>query len=355
MNRRLFGAFGVLAIVAFSVGGCKSDPFSDLDGTPSAVVTNFSYLQLPIGGSATVNATVLDARAIPLAVPITFTPCTADVTTTPDTSYHPHPVTSAQVIVTAVSANATCVIVAGGGIEDTISVAVLPAGFGGAFSSATPKGGDTLTITSTATLKFDTATVAVTFGAAGSGFLVSKSRDALKVLVPFGAAGPLTIAGVEVTYVASLIVTLPTTNTVTTTGDFWVGDDAYGTAPAINLPAAAGGRTYMITNFHSTNNLAICGEAAFGSTGPCALYRYTVSDSTDLTFSVDWDSAADVDIYSCAGPSGGSCFEDPGSGATGAKPQSFTFTAAPGTHYFSIENYDGVPTTNLRVTITRGS
>jgi hypothetical protein len=351
MNRRLFGAFGVVAVVAFTVGGCKSDPLSDVDGTPSDVITSFSYLQLPIGGSATVNATVLDARATPLEVPITFTPCTADVSVATDTSYHPVPATSAQVIVTAVSANASCVLVAGGGIEDTVSVAVLPAGFGGTFSSATPKGGDTLTITSTATLKFDTATVAVTFGAAGSGPIVSKSRDAVKVLVPFGSAGPVTIDGIEVTYAAGLVVSLASTTTVTTTGDFWVGDDAYATAPAINLPAAGGQSTFMITNLPAADNTAICGEAS----GPCALYAYTVADSTELTFSVDWDSAADIDIYSCEGPSAGTCFEDGGAGATGAQPQEFTFTAAPGTHYFSIENFDHVPTANLRVTITRGS
>jgi hypothetical protein len=354
MNRRLFGAFGVLAVLAFTVGGCKSDPLSDLDGKPSAVVTNFSYLQLPIGGSATVNARVLDARATPLAVPITFTPCTADVTVATDTGYHPVPVTSAQVIVTAVSANASCVRVAGGGIEDTVSVAVLPAGFNGTFSTGTPKGGDTLTITSSATLKFDPATVAVTFGAAGSGFVVSKTRDVIKVLVPFGANGPVTIAGIEVTYVAGLVVTLPSVGTVVQTGDFWVGDDDYATAPTINLPAASGGTTYMITNFPTgPNNIAICGEQPFASTGPCSLYKYVVADSTELTFTVDWDSGADVDIYSCADANPASCFEDPGSGATGAKPQTFTFTAAPGTHWLSIENYDGVAVTNLRVTIQR--
>jgi hypothetical protein len=349
MNRRLFEAFGVLSIVGFSVVGCKNDPLSDLDGTPSTLITNFSYLQMPLGSTATVNASVLDERTTPLQVPITFTPCTADVTVQTDTSYHPIPATSAQAIVTAVTPNASCVVVAGGGIEDTVSVAVLPEGFGGALSSETPKGGDTLTITSTADLKFDTATVAVTFGDAGTGFIVSKTPDVVKVLVPFGAAGPLTIDGIAITYAPDLVVTLASTTTVTTTGDFWVGDDAYATAPAINLPTAAGESTYLITNLPATDNTAICGEAS----GPCALYAYTVADSTELTFLVDWDSDADIDTYSCEGPSAGTCFEDGGAGATGAHPQAFTFKAAPGTHYLSIENFDHVPTTNLRVTITR--
>lgn len=354
MNRRLFGAFGVLAVLAFTVGGCKSDPLSDLDGDPAAVVTNFSYLQLPIGATATVNASILDARATPLAVPITFTPCTADVTVATDTSYHPVPATSAQAIVTAVSANPSCVRVAGAGLEDTVSVAVLPPNFAGAFSSAAVAGGDTLVIASTALLKFDTASVAVTFGGGTAGSVVAKSADTIRVLVPFGADGTLTIAGISVTYAPGVVISLPTTNSVTQTGDAVTGaDEAFATAPPIPVPAP-GQSTYMITNF-GADNADQCAETAanfnFGSTGPCVIYSYTVADSTDLTFTVDWDSDADLDTYSCASTDPLDCFEDGGTGATGAHPQAFSFTVPPGTHYFVVENYDGVATTNIFVRI----
>jgi len=67
MNRRLFGALGVVAAFTLTVGSCKSDPFSSVHGTPAAVVTDFSYLQLPIGGSAAVKASIVDATATPLA------------------------------------------------------------------------------------------------------------------------------------------------------------------------------------------------------------------------------------------------------------------------------------------------
>src|SRR5882762_9277554 len=234
MNRRLFGAFGALAVAALFVGGCKSDPLSDLDGKPADVVTDFSYLQLSIGATAAVTATVLDARTTPLQIPVTFTACTADITVARDTSYHPIPPTSSRAIVRAVTANPSCVVAAGGGLSDTIAVAVLPQGFSGAFSSATPKGGDTLTISSTTLLNFDTSAVAITFTGAGSGnagIIVSKTPTTLKVLVPFGAAGSLTIAGINVTYAPGLVVTLPTTNTVTQTGDFWApGDTGYASA-----------------------------------------------------------------------------------------------------------------------------
>jgi hypothetical protein len=355
MNRRLFGAFGVLAVLAFTVGGCKNDPLSDLDGEPSNLVTNFSYLQMPIGARTAVNASVLDARATPLEVPITFTACTADITVATDTGYHPVPVTSAQVIVTAVSPNPSCVRVAGGGLEDTVAVAVLPPSFSGAFSSATVAGGDTLVIASTSQLKFDTATVAVTFGGGSPGSIVAKSADTIKVLVPFGADGTLTIEGITVTYAPGVVISLPTTNSVTQTGDAVTGaDEAFATAPAITVPAP-GQSSFLITNF-GADNADQCAETAanfdFGSTGPCVIYSYTVADTTDLTFTVDWEGDADLDTYSCASADPLDCFEDGGAGATGDHPQEFSFTVPPGTHYFVVENFDGAPTPNIFVRIT---
>lgn len=358
MHRRLFETLGTLAALAVvTVAGCKKDPLSDLDGNPAAVLTNFSYLQLGIGDQASVTAQIIDARATPLAVPITFSPCTGDVTVVTDTSYHPVPATSARAIVTAVSANPSCVVVAGGGVTDTVTVAILPAAFNGTLSSTTPAGGDTLTITSSTTLKFDPATVSVVFGGGTEGLIASKTADVVKVLVPFGAAGPLTINGIAVTYIPGLVVSLPTSASVTQTGDRWVGDNAFATAPAIALPTAVGGETYVLTNLPATNNADQCAETAanfdFGSTGPCTIYSFTVAAPTRLKFIVDWDSGADLDTYSCSAADPMSCFEDSGSGATGAQPQEFEFTYPAGTHYFVVENYDGVATTNIFATIRR--
>ena len=127
MNRRLFGACGVVAVIVLSVGRCKSDPLSDLDGNPADVVTDFSHLQMTVGSTAAVTASVLDARTTPLEIPVTFTACTNNVMVAPDPDYHPVPPTSSRAIVTAVSANpSSCVRAAGGGIEDTISVTVIP-------------------------------------------------------------------------------------------------------------------------------------------------------------------------------------------------------------------------------------
>ncbi len=364
MNRRLFGALGVVAVFTLTVGSCKSDPFADVHGTPAAVVTNFSYLQLSIGGSANVQASIVDATATPLEIPITFTPCTGDVTVTIDTSYHPVPKTSARAIVTAVTPAPSCVVVAGGGVKDTVQVAVLPQAFGGAFSSATPKGGDTLTIGSTTLLKFDPSTVAVTFtgaGTANAGTIVSKTADAVKVLVPFGAAGPLTIAGISVTYVSGLVVTLPTSGTVTQTGDFWApGDTGYATAPSIPLPAATGDKVYFLSQVPTVSNDPDCGEGTgAGGVGQCTIFKYTATGTDSLKFTVSWTPAttpadvSDIDFYSCGSAGVAACFEDGGAGATGKTPESFNFKPAAGVHYLVIEQYSAGEDPNILVTITK--
>jgi hypothetical protein len=126
MKHRLFGACGVLAVVALSVGNCKSDPLSDLDGVPTSLITDFSYLEVPIGDALPVTARVVDGRSSPLEVPITFRTCSGLVSVATDTSYHPVPPTSARVLVTGVSLGTSCVIAEGAGLADTVSIATFP-------------------------------------------------------------------------------------------------------------------------------------------------------------------------------------------------------------------------------------
>jgi hypothetical protein len=357
MNRRLFGAFGVLAVAALFVGACKSDPLSDLDGKPADVVTDFSSLQLQPGNTAAITAQVVDGRFVPLATPITFRACTGDVVVVADTSYHPIPATSARAVVTAVTANPSCVEVRGGGLVDSVTVAVLPLTFLGTLSGTTFVAGDTLTLTSTNVLKFDTATVAVTFGGGALGFIVSKTPDVVKLLVPFSTPAPLSIAGINVTYVPGLITTLQTSDTVTQTGDQFVNSDTgYASAPTIAIPAA-GETVKFLTNFGVANGPR-CAEfgppAPANSIGPCVIYKFTLAAPTALTFTTSWPTTGDMDTYICGAAGLSACFEGGGSGAGASNPEiisSFSYPA--GTHYFVIEQFRGPQPTNLYVTITQ--
>lgn len=329
MNRRLFGAFGVLTLIAFTFESCKSDPLSDLDGSPAAVVTNFSYLQLPLGSSGTITASVLDARTTPLEVPITFTACTADVTVTPDTGYHPHPVTSAQAIVTANTAAPSCVRVAGGGLEDTVDVAVLPQAFNGTASSATPMVGQPFSLYGSSLLGFDVDSANVDFGGGVVGEIVRRVGDTLTVRVPQPDAtptAPLTVLGVAVKYVPGLTVDLATATNFTVTPFF---ARASGGPAAFTVPAD-GDSVEFYDGFPSGAD----GAATFVD----YFYPFTIASTDTITFTVSWDTGADLDFAVCNGVFSG-CTGGFG-GATGANPETITVIFAAGNYNLFIESFD---------------
>lgn len=365
MNGNMFRLFGVLTGLALV--GCHKDPLGDLDGTPSAVTLSFAELTLNNGSSQTVTASVVDARSVPLPEGVTFTsraPAIASVA--PDPTYAPVPATSARAVVQATGLGVTYVVATGAGLNDSTKVIVLPLNFNGALSSTTPAGGSILTIASTSLLKFNPATVSVSFPTRGEANLVSKTADTVKVIVPYGAGpGPLTISGIAVTYLPGASVSLNTAANVVVTGDFWAGDSSWQTAPDITarLPVLNGTSLFIVTT--GRPNASKCPEVVlgFGSTGPCMMFRMSLADTATYSFSVDWQGGAsspDIDIYACSDSTvsvasfNSACFEDGGGGATGAKPQeinSYQFPA--GDHWFVIEIFGGGSSDNIAVTITR--
>jgi hypothetical protein len=329
MNRRLFGAFGVLAVIALSVGSCKSDPLSDLDGNPAALITDFSYLQMPIGSSIAVTASVLDARTTPLEIPITFTACTNDVTVVPDTSYHPVPQTSARAIVTAVTPNPSCVRVAGGGIEDTITVAVLPQAFNGTASTATPQVGQPFSLYASTLLGFDTDSANVDFGGGVVGEVIRRVGDTLTVRVPQPDAtptAPLSVLGIAVKYVPGLTVDLQTATNFTVQP---IGDRETPGQVIITPPASGAPDTVFYDGFKSGAN----GTSTFID----YLYQFTLAAEDTLTFTLEWNTGADLDMvnlrsdFSLIGGFGA---------ATGANPETYTVVFPAGTYHLLIESFD---------------
>jgi len=366
MNRRRFGAFGAITALTLGVGGCKSDPLSGLDKTPAALVVNFNHLELPVGVTRTVTASVLDGRATPLPIPVTFTACNSVVVAAIDTSYHPIPATSTRATVTAQTPAPSCVQVQAAGFTDTVTVSGLPSAFTGALSSTTPKGGDTLVIASTAQLKFNPAAVTVTFGGNNRGIVVSATADTVRVLVPFSGPAPLSIAGVLVTsYSPPLAVTLATSSSVTQTGDFWApGDTGYASAPTFPLPAATDQSLQYITQLPGILNDANCAEGtAGGGLGMCTIFTYTANGTDSLEFKVNWTpptvsatDVSDIDIYSCGSAGVAACFEGGAAGAAGATvktPEVFTIKPSAGVHYLVIEKYSSGENANVTVTLTK--
>jgi hypothetical protein len=330
MNRRLFGTLGVVAALVGPLAGCKNDPLSDLDGTPAAVVLNFSYLQLAVGASASVTASVVDGRFTALEVPITFTACSADVSVTADTSYHPVPATSARANVRAISANPSCVRVAGGGLQDTITVAVLPQAFNGTASSATPMVGQLFSLYGSSLLGFNVSSANVDFGGGVVGDIVRRVGDTLTVRVPQPDAtptAPLSVQGVAVKYVPGLTVTLPTASNFTVTSPF--GDRTTPGVAQITMPASGAADLVFWDGFPSGAN----GTSTFVD----YYYQFTLAATDTLTFTLDWGGAADLDMINFR-----TNFTVIGGGAaaTGANPETYSVIFPAGTYYLLVESFD---------------
>jgi hypothetical protein len=124
MNRRLLGTLGVVAALVGTLAGCKKDPLSDLDGTPVAIVKQFSQIHLAVGDSTTFTASVVDGRFTPLEEAITFSAGAAVVAVSNDASYEPVPPTSQRAKVKAVSAGSAYVIITGAGLRDSVRILI---------------------------------------------------------------------------------------------------------------------------------------------------------------------------------------------------------------------------------------
>jgi len=354
MNSRVSVRLCALA-AALVVGACKSDPTADLAGQPQTVFINPGTLFLNEGDSATVTVKILDEAGTPLqgqVQAVSTAPTIASVALA--TGVQPDPTRTTSVFrITALLRGPAYARVTGLGLADSARINVLPAPFvfDGTLSSATPKGGDTLTLSASGAFRFDPTADTVTFGGGVAGTMIANSATQIKVLVPFSSADSLHIAGTVLPYVPGKTFTVPSSQVVTQTGDFWAGDSSWQTAPNITTILPAPGDTSRMTiGTTPVDNSAVCPEAAlgFGSTGPCMMFELVLPHDTVLNFKVDWTGGAlapDVDIYACSDSTvanfGTACFEDGGAGATASKPQATGDHQYPaGTHWFVAEIFD---------------
>ena len=352
MNVRKPGLI-VLAALA-GAAACKDNPTSDGSGNPAAVIANFSTVTLHgVGSQGTVTASIVDSRLTPLGGAISFSTCDASIVTiATDPTYQPVPNTSARAVLNGITLNKSCVVVSASGLKpDTVTVLVMPTYLPATLSSLTPKGGDTLTVTTTnPLLTLDTANLGVTFPVGVKGVILSKSTTSFKALIPFSAAGKtdsIRVSGVNVTY-AGVDNSLATPGVFVQTGDFWAGDSSFATAPDLGglIPSVAGDSSIVFFTTTPVANAAICGEGpGGGSSGPCMVFKVTVPAADSVTFSLAWPSGdagfnPDIDTYFCTSTSAASCFSPGGgAGATVGNPEAITVKLAAGTYYWVAEYF----------------
>ena len=372
MKLRLIGAILVGAAVA--AWACKGDPTADLRNGAAALSVTPSIVVVDPGTVVAVTVEVQDAQLNPLIGDVTASTSDATLATVEvDASRHFPDASTHAFNVTAVGVNGgqPLITFSTGSVDTALVVNLNPVEFNGTISSATPKGGSIITISSTSVLKLDEVT-GVTFGGT-AGTIASQSKNALAVVVPFSSAGKPKLSSVYTTYMGSdFTFNLPSASVVTQTGDLWDGDSTAATAPALVMPdiATKGSVQPMITNLYAGDNHTACPEPT--AQGPCMYYGFALTDTATLTFATTWDgSPADstrIVTFACASPfSAVTCSATAFEAAdtvTKKRPKSVKFKFPAGNHLFIIERRNTAATTptppgpttppkNIRVTITR--
>jgi Bacterial pre-peptidase C-terminal domain len=159
-------------------------------------------------------------------------------------------------------------------------------------SSATPAGGEAVTLTSTdANFVFsETSQVLVGAGTAITTGVAVDGSSLTFVPTP-GATGTLTVTDVQV---AGFPLQLPSTAgdvTAGTTVTPIAGTDAPGTAPTIEVPGL--GITRGFVDNGTSVGYASCGDVGL----PCQVYKFTLAADAVFDVTAVWSNTSDVGIY----------------------------------------------------------
>ncbi|MDD1762996.1 MAG: hypothetical protein LUQ59_12265, partial [Methanothrix sp.] len=223
------------------------------------------------------------------------------------------------------------------------SVLTTPAipNFPGTFVSATPAINDTVTLTAGAGFKI-LPTAAVTIGGQVA-LRVSISADSSSIKFvpsPGGAAGPATVAGVALSVLTSVSLTLPTSTNITppALGAGLAGTGDFATAPTITLPAS--GKSLTFFDFGAfTGNTACTDDPGLG--GDCRIYKLVLAAPTTFTFNTSWQGTTDLGMYffnAALARQSGPC-DSKGNGASGQPETCTGKTLAAGTWYIVVDDF----------------
>jgi pre-peptidase len=347
-----------MALVLAGVAACKGDPTGDLRNGVDHLVATPSAIFLSPGASTNVLIEAVDEQGNREGTRFSLGVVSPEINVVIDSGFNqvvdnngnfvlPDEPTRLRYIVTpeAPVGDASFEVKAGGH-SITIPVRLVPDSVAATFSNAAPALGDTVTLTTAAPFVFGPAAT-VTAGGSDA-IMVSHSATTLK-FVPFpgGAAGPVTVNGVGLTYASTLSLSLPSTASFTVPAGL-TGTGSLATAPAFTIPAA--GSTKLFIDEGITAAVPQCTNSALGS--PCRVYKITLAAGRSFDMTATWGGEQDMGIYflNSAGTltfTPGAC-DDKGDGAAG-QPESCTITLAAGTFYMVAVNFSGDDPTWLRL------
>ena len=160
-------------------------------------------------------------------------------------------------------------------------------------------------------------------------FSVAADSSSMTFVAKPGATGvPAPILfGVVLSVLTQVPLALPTTTNLTYPALAAVaGTDASGTAPAVGAPGVGFSSRFF-------------DRADFGAAAD-RYYKLVVTEDGDYTISLDWTTGSDIDLFVCPSAGVGS-FDCDFTAATGAKPESSTFSLTADTYYLVAEDFGG--------------
>jgi hypothetical protein len=339
-------------VVLLSCGGllaCNGDPTASIrDDNPPEIISDPSVLFLTQGESKTITVQLVDAQGNQLPADFEATPGGSQVTVTQDTTFlqttnGTNLNTKERFVVTSGDAGQTTITVSGGGATKDIPVSVIPTGVAAQFSNAAPAVNEGVTITLPASYKFGPNTSVTTDLA--DAFISSFSADstAITVVLPPGSSGPLTLNGVNASFLPGLDLSLPTADPVTADGTP-TGGATPAAGPAIPVPALDASTTFYDGGTGGFTGADITGDGGVGA----QYYQFVVTEAGHYAFTTNWGNTADIDAVICADAA---CNAGAAIGATAAQPETGAQDLTPGTYYIAIVLFAGTAPPFIRLDI----
>jgi hypothetical protein len=301
--------------VAVSLGllvACSGDPTGSLRSGVEKLNPTPSQMFLQQGKTGTVVVSATDGQGNQVETAFALKDIGPGITVERDPTFRPVFVNDSQLAPPATDAMFRFRVTANGLVSSTFTVTadgkdvVVPVNVTpdpllipqAAVSSSGPNPQDTMSLTLPAPYAFQGA-ASVAFGdtVAGRAIVVGRSADGmtLKLLALPGSTGVGAIKGIFINYLPTVPLRTTTDTlapvTVSTTVTAIPGTSSAATAPVITMPAAG-----EQTGFIDTGALAAasCGQ----NTGaPCALYKFSLADSTAMQVRLQGANAADLGLY----------------------------------------------------------
>jgi len=337
MKRWLRGS--VVLATAVGAWSCSGDPTDSFRGDTAEITATPSSIFLNVGETKSVIVQAIDDQGNPLAVDFD-TATGPGLTVVRDTNFLPTtgsgPILGqVQYFITANSVVSSTFTVSTGGKTLAIPVKGTPLDVPATFSNVAPAVNEPVTVTASEGIIFQPGAVAI-FGADTATTVgVAEDGSTMTFIATPGSTGIPTLGNVAVSFLPDVPLSLPATTevTVSSTVPALAGTNAPGSAPSIAIPAA--GSSTIVFDAGTFTGADISTDGGVGA----QYYKLDITEAGDYTFTVNWNSADDIDMELCSDVtcSDGGAFI----GAGNTIPETDTVTLEPGTYYFDAVLFAG--------------